>query len=461
MSTATTPEPRIAGYTGIRRLGGGPASAVYLCRQRGRRREVAVKVAGTVGDDGCRRAIRNEIACLSRIPRHPNIVRMLDCGVTGDGADYLVLEYASGGAYRVAPRRHRTDALLALDVGIRIADALHAVHRAGIVHRDVKPSNILKSATGNPVLADFGVAASMYQPQMRTGHSDAWAAPEVRSGASGGTVAADIYSLGATLWALTTGTPPPIAGSRPIGSSRPAAVSRTSSPKPRTGDVPAPMAAALRRSLDDDPERRYRTAAEFANELRRIRRVLRGRTPAVYGHAAARPRRTVPAPVPTPTPRSCARFARRDDRMAYGAVAAMTAIALLLVVAVSPHADAFGPVARLGGHERPSPATMVGGMDGRPGIEAPETVPAPTRFRGVIDGETATFSWTNPDPMPGDSYAWSVLTEDGPAAPARTSTTDGTAVTIADVRTPRLCMAVSIVRENRAMSEPAITCAAR
>jgi serine/threonine-protein kinase len=253
------------------KLGAGGMGAVYQARDEELGREVAVKVLrplAAVGEppreliERFRREAR-AVALLS----HANVVRVYDQGMEGD-FPYLVMELVGGPtlADRIATgplevREVRT-------LGIQIASALDAAHAAGIVHRDVKPSNVLQSGAGSWKLADFGIAHMSDSSLTITGQflgTPAFAAPEMLEG---GQVAspADVYSLAATLYAALAGEPP-------YGDANLAkvivAIGKGERPRPigeRRADVPAGIAAALERAMATDPSARP-TASELAHEL--------------------------------------------------------------------------------------------------------------------------------------------------------------------------------------------------
>jgi eukaryotic-like serine/threonine-protein kinase len=258
------------------KLGAGGMGAVYLARDDELGREVAVKVLrplAAVGEppreliERFRREAR-AVALLS----HANVVRVYDQGVEGD-FPYLVMELVPGPtlADRIAAgplelREVRT-------LGIQLASALDAAHAAGIVHRDVKPSNVLQSQSGIWKLADFGIAhigdsTSAGGSLTITGQflgTPAYAAPEMLEGSAAGRPS-DVYSLAATLYAALAGEPP-------YGDANLArlivAIGKGERPPPiaeRRPDVPPGIAAALERAMAIDPAARP-TASELAHEL--------------------------------------------------------------------------------------------------------------------------------------------------------------------------------------------------
>lgn len=206
--------PALPGHTFVRRIGQGATSELLLYRDRRTARVVAVKHSHAILDSAAAERFRVEAACLRRLSSHPNILTMHGAGVTDDGRGYLMLAYAEHGSCKelVWPKHGRCRPLAAdrtLTLGIAMAQALHAAHRVGIIHRDVKPANILLDRHGTPLLADFGIASNLYRADTMTGYSPLWAAPEVAAHRSGGDESSDLYALGATLFALHTGMLPP------------------------------------------------------------------------------------------------------------------------------------------------------------------------------------------------------------------------------------------------------------
>ena len=207
MPAQPTP-PRISGYDFIQPLGTGATASVYRYHQRVPSRDVAIKVSSATLDPRAAARFRNEANYMAELSAHPYILSIHDAGVTSTGLGYIVLEYAPGGSYKELIRKRPLTADQMLDLGIKLCSALFTAHCKGILHRDIKPANILITPQGLPVLADFGISTNVYQAGTQTGFSVPWAAPEVLTGRSGGTEAADIYSLAATLYATLTGRSP-------------------------------------------------------------------------------------------------------------------------------------------------------------------------------------------------------------------------------------------------------------
>ncbi|WP_310526682.1 serine/threonine-protein kinase [Nocardioides sp.] len=203
----------IAGrYSLGRELGRGGMGAVYLAHDEVLGREVAIKRIGMLpGATSPDLARAEREARLAAMLNHPHVVSVFDL-VTDQDHQWLVMEYVEGESLA---ERIRSGGVLdhaeAAQIMWQVADGLTSAHRAGITHRDVKPSNILVTADGQAKLTDFGIArsqadASLTQTGLVTG-SPAYLAPEVASGTGAG-MASDVWSLGATLFHVLAGKPP-------------------------------------------------------------------------------------------------------------------------------------------------------------------------------------------------------------------------------------------------------------
>jgi eukaryotic-like serine/threonine-protein kinase len=212
----------IAGrYTLDREIGRGGMGAVWLARDENLGRAVAIKRIGTApGGESADLARAEREARLAARLNHPHVVAVFDLIFEGDER-WLVMEYVEGVTLSGLVQR---DGALTPDQASPIirqaADALTAAHAAGIVHRDVKPSNILVTEDGQVKLSDFGIAraeadASLTQTGLVTG-SPAYLAPEVASGQMA-TTASDVWSLGATLFHALAGRPPYEVGDNLMG----------------------------------------------------------------------------------------------------------------------------------------------------------------------------------------------------------------------------------------------------
>ncbi|MDN5761172.1 MAG: protein kinase [Microlunatus sp.] len=265
--------PEIAGLSDWRPLARGGFSVVWQARQDSLDRQVAVKIDfRPLDEDKQRRRFLRESGAAGRLSGHPGIVTVHDAGILPDDRPYLVLELCSGGslsAWLAPEKRPSTERVR--DVGVRIADALAAAHARGVIHRDVKPANILLDAYGNVGLTDFGLAA-MPDPGAELSVTmealtPAYAAPEA-FGAQPATEVSDVYSLAATIYALLAGHPPrwPDDGHPPT---LPEMLSLHSEPVPTLPQVPAELMEVIETALAAEAAERP-TAAQFRDRLARV-----------------------------------------------------------------------------------------------------------------------------------------------------------------------------------------------
>ncbi|HEU4362315.1 MAG TPA: protein kinase, partial [Mycobacterium sp.] len=238
-------------------------------------RTVAVKVlTADLDKENLERFIREQRA-MGRLSGHPNIVTVLEVGATPSGRPVIVMPYHSRGALASLIRRHGPlDWRSVLQLGVKIAGALETAHRAGIIHRDVKPANILLTDYGDVRLTDFGIARIAGGFETDTGQitgTPAFTAPEVLSGATP-TVASDLYGLGATLFCALTGH---VAFERRKGESIVAQflrISNQSAPEVAVVGIPDALASAIQAAMAKDPADRPASAAEFGARLSEIGR---------------------------------------------------------------------------------------------------------------------------------------------------------------------------------------------
>jgi len=199
--------PDIQGISDWEPLARGGFATVWRARQPSLNRTVAVKVDDrTLESEPERRRFLGEAGAAGNLSGHPSIVTVYDTGILADGHPYLVLKYCSGGSLTSWLRAdNRQSAERICFVGVRIAEALVVAHEQGMLHRDVKPANILIDGYGNPGLADFGLTA--LEPGSTIGLTVAYAPPEVILGGQPSEFG-DVYQLAATLYALLSGQPP-------------------------------------------------------------------------------------------------------------------------------------------------------------------------------------------------------------------------------------------------------------
>ena len=191
-------------------IASGGSSVVYRARQEAFDRVVAVKVLTVpAADERARRRFERELALAGRLTGHPNVVTVFASGFLADGRGYIQMEYCPGGS--LADRLAGTGVLPVRDVigiGVKMCGVLELASKEGIVHRDVKPANILVTRFGEPALSDFGVAVVTGEITATTqGLTPVHAAPEVLESRQAG-APADQWSLASTLHTLLAGRPP-------------------------------------------------------------------------------------------------------------------------------------------------------------------------------------------------------------------------------------------------------------
>ncbi|HEX6518929.1 MAG TPA: serine/threonine-protein kinase [Streptosporangiaceae bacterium] len=267
------PAPDIPGHavTGI--LGSGGFATVYRARQLAVGREVAVKIDNRVllSDRDRRRFVR-EVTAAGRLSGHPNVIDVYDAGTLRDGRPYMVMELCPAGSLQDELRRRGAmSSAQVRDIGISLADALAAAHQAGILHRDIKPANILVNRYGMVGLSDFGlasiVAGANAQSATREALTPAYASPEAFR-CEEPTVAGDVYSLAATLYALLAGRPPRFPADADGNAPGLATImARHHRPPEDIPGVPPAMMTLLRQSLAADPAARPPSAAALRDAL--------------------------------------------------------------------------------------------------------------------------------------------------------------------------------------------------
>jgi serine/threonine protein kinase len=292
--------PVVPGLVGLTVLARGGYATVYRATQTSVDREVAVKVENrTLESDKDQRRFLREARAAGRMSSHPHVVDLIDVGVTADGHPYMIMEICDG-TYADRMRDDPLSHVEARDVGAKIADALADAHALGVLHRDVKPANILITRFGEPALADFGLAVltETRDASITLELTPAYAAPELFH--HGRPVPqSDVYGLCATLYALMRGRPPRWReGHNPTLMSL---VDMFAEPVPDIPNVPAELTALLRRGMANDPSVRP-SAAELRDGLAGF---VRDPDPTMIMRSVG----PLVSPRPTPTPR----FATEDE----------------------------------------------------------------------------------------------------------------------------------------------------
>jgi serine/threonine protein kinase len=268
---------RIGSYRIKGLIGQGGMGAVLEARdERAADRPVAIKLLlqGRDADRATRQRFLREGAMLAKV-NHRNVVRVHEAG-EHEGLPYLVLELVEGESLQdKLTRGGPLPAQEVARVGAEIADALQAAHDLGVLHRDLKPDNILLEASGRPLLTDFGLAKDLdrlgetqrlTQTSVYMGTPGYWS-PEQASGKPGRiTRASDVFGLGSTLHGLLSGGPPFEAETFL------ALVVRTleEPPNPLPPHVPVGLRVVIHKCMEKDPDARYASASDLAEDLRRV-----------------------------------------------------------------------------------------------------------------------------------------------------------------------------------------------
>jgi len=455
--------PEIPGYTYVSHLGTGGFAEVFLYEQEWPRQRVAVKVVrrDVPLTDHEKRLFASEANAMARLADHPYIVSVTTAGITTDGRPYLVMRYCPPPDLGVRVRSKPMAVADAISTGIKLASAIETAHRSGILHRDIKPSNVLVTTYQEPALADFGIATHVHEPgtDIEVRISYPWSPPEMVDGSSTGSVASDVYSLGATIWNLLVGRSP---FAVPNGDNTARALSarilHAAPPSTQRPDVPPALDRLLQQCLAKQASHRPRSALELARGLQAIEaQAGLARTPiAVEGDAALRP----PTPstggdpdvthvkpmsvVATPQPQPRAPVPAPDAPATPGAtrsarVWAVLGVAGLVAVGVVLFLTAGGD--RSGGDPEDTPTTApYTPIDVVPTESETAAAPAgPPKLVVQRTGNTVRFSWSATDEgEPEDTWEW-VRTDTG-----ESNRIDGTELT---VRSPdRVCLQVRLIR---------------
>jgi eukaryotic-like serine/threonine-protein kinase len=258
-------------YELVDRLGRGGMAIVYKMRDPRLHRFVAVKIVRAARDSAVKRFLR-EAEAQARV-NHDHVLKVFETGTVGP-YHYIAMQYVDGPM--LLGVREETSLDQKVRLMVQIADGLHAAHRHGLVHRDIKPGNILVERGGDglrPYLVDFGLAADVTAPGMtETGvvmGTPRYMPPErIRGSAAAADRRGDVYSLGATFYELIAGTPAIDGGSglevlSRVLDAHPAPLAQ------RVPALPAEIDAIVMKCLEKDPQRRYPSALALAADLRR------------------------------------------------------------------------------------------------------------------------------------------------------------------------------------------------
>jgi len=265
----------LGNYEILNEIARGGMGVIYRARQRHSRRIVAVKRVLSYQADSHEtlERFRREAEAVASLD-HPNILPIYEVSESEDGLPFFSMKFATGGSVRDAGSSLRYEPRKCVQLMAKVARAIEYAHGRGILHRDLKPGNILLDGRGEPLVSDFGLAKWLsankdLTKSLTTFGTPGYIAPEQAEDAAADlTPAADVYSLGAILFDLLTGRPP-FLGSNALSVIR------------QTSETPAPKLRSLARShnrdletvcarcLERDPKARYQSAGDLAADLER------------------------------------------------------------------------------------------------------------------------------------------------------------------------------------------------
>jgi eukaryotic-like serine/threonine-protein kinase len=261
-------------YRILRKLGTGGMANVYLAEDEVLGRRVAIKILNDrhAGDDQFVERFRREAKNAASLS-HPNIVSIYDRG-EAEGTYYIAMEYLDGRSLKeLIVARGPAPIHLAVDYARQILAAIRFAHRHGIVHRDIKPHNVLVDGEGRLKVTDFGIARAGVSQMTEAGSiigTAQYLSPEQAKGAPVDQTS-DLYSVGVVLYELLTGVVP-FSGDTPVEIAMKHLSTVPEPPSVQRADVPRDLDMVVMRALAKDPSERYQSAEEMDADLRRINR---------------------------------------------------------------------------------------------------------------------------------------------------------------------------------------------
>src|SRR4051812_24672093 len=373
---------QIGRYQILDRVGQGGMGVLYRAIDPALDREVAIKLMlGDFADDieQLRPRFQREARAIAKL-QHRNIVTVFEFAEDA-GVPYIVMEFLRGTSLSARPKAEPPLTIVEkLDIVAQLCDGLGYAHEQGIVHRDVKPANILLLGDGSVKLLDFGIAKLTTSNLTRQGDvlgSPAYMSPEQIMGADTIDGRSDVFSAGVVLYEL-------LAGRRPFeGDTTPTIVMKILNTEPPSLDaldatIPAAVASAVTRALQKEPAKRFDTATDFARELHALRRSLSGELTPLPSTLIGAQTLAGGAPATAAQPASAA--PRRTWALVAGIGGAVIAAAILVATGVgrsssrtpepnAVSANAARPARVAVGTERPPASPPV--------VPPPPTVPQP------------------------------------------------------------------------------------
>ena len=292
MRRPSSAPPELPGFTFIRLLGSGGFADVFLYEQQLPKRRVAVKVLLTEEITGANRtAFTAEANLMAQLSAHPYIATIYHAGVASDDRPYFVMEYCSGPSLAESYKSQTFSVEDALRVGVRLSSAVATAHAAGILHRDIKPGNVLTNDYGWPALTDFGISSNLADDSLHAhtrtladalaensdmasasvGMSVPWSPPEMFDDSAHPDIRSDVFSLAATVYTVIAGHTPFEVRGRPNGTlDLIGRIERGAITPIDRVDIPRSLIAVLNKGMATDAAQRFDTAVEFARALQRV-----------------------------------------------------------------------------------------------------------------------------------------------------------------------------------------------
>src|SRR2546427_2158371 len=325
-------------------LGVGGSSQVYLARDQALNRDVALKVLdpAAAADGNTRRMFVKEARALAQLS-HPNIVAVYDVGEV-DGSPFIVMEYLAGGSLK--QKIEGTGPLKtgeAVRVAIEVANGLAFAHSKGIIHADLKPSNILFDANDTAKICDFGIARTPQEdadtPQLFA--TAMYVAPERVEG-KGASIASDVYGLGLVLYEMLV-SKPPFTSTNASVLLRDHVVRQPVPPSHLRPSLPKELDTVALKALAKQPNLRYQKAHDFANALAHIENVDKDLATTRLAVVSEPIQDFLPQVEQSPVVYLLSQFGQPIRHAFFGVLAALPVFGLALLAGLGPIAAGPGP----------------------------------------------------------------------------------------------------------------------
>ena len=448
--------PVLPGFSHVHILGSGGFADVFLYEQNMPRRQVAVKVMlSEIVNDQVRQMFQAEANLMAQLSTHPSILTVYQASVSSDGRPYLVMEMCSP-ALSSRYRSERIPVPEVLRIAVKIGSAIETAHRAGVLHRDIKPSNILLTAYGNPVLSDFGIAATLSEvaSQETVGMSVPWSAPEMLMDETSGSIASEVWAFAATIYSLLAGRSPfEIPGESNKSVDLISRINRAKVQPIGRSDVPVSLERLLQKAMSRKPESRPSSVLELVRGFQAVETELHVPQTAIevamddwaLATVSDLEERTRIRPVTAATA-----LARPRRRRRSAGASDYAAVGTLLRESSLRSSSASHPIARAG-RSRLLGWMLVAGFAAVVTLGAMATITLLNAGRGEIPrvsdiaaklgADSVQFSWNDPGLRAGDQYQ--IATRDGGSSIQQLPE-----FTVDAVDGDRVCITVTVNRDG-------------